>query len=474
MEYRPSTVNSDVLYQEFQFNFTLANGKVDLVTGANYFKEDSGNPREWLENAIGSSTFAAAGPTAATGGSANGNLWGCNDSLGIPCAGTVRRTRITGDNSTDQTATAYGLFANGTIHFNKLVNLTLGVRESYDKKDFSNTLFANDSFIPQSGGSTTVSASDHWDATDWRGTLDFQITNDLMVYLTSSQAFRSGTFMVPPPVCATAVAPGALCNTYYLRPQPGAVPPETLHNKEVGLRSEWLDGRFRFNATYYDMDYTDRQGASAVGDPTSPTGFTIQLVNQGDVHLWGTEIETMFAVTKRFTLEAAAGEANFSMANACINNGPYLFPPPMEREYTLTARYDFSGERGRYTAMVGYADTGPMQTHPGGFTPEENAFYGCTAFAASFIDSRYEVPSYGLVNASVRYETKSGKWATTLFVNNLTDEVYANNAQAFGRGFWTVGGPTGTVGPFAAPRNAIADYRARPREVGLTFQYNFH
>ena len=92
----------------------------------------------------------------------------------------------------------------------------------------------------------------------------------------------------------------------------------------------------------------------------------------------------------------------------------------------------------------------------------------------SLRDSRYEVPSYGLANASVRYETKSGKWATTLFVNNLTDEVYANNAQAFGRGFWTVGGPTGIVGPFAAPRNAIADYRARPREVGLTFQYNFH
>jgi iron complex outermembrane receptor protein len=295
-----------------------------------------------------------------------------------------------------------------------------------------------------------------------------------MVYVTSSQAFRSGTFTVPAPVCSAAVAPGALCNVYSLRPQPAAVPPETLHNKEVGLRSQWLDGRFRFNATYYDMDYTDRQGASAVADPSSSTGFTIQLVNQGDVHLWGTEIETMFAVTKRFTLEAAAGEANFSMANACINNGPFLFPPPMEREYTLSGRYDFSGERGRYTAMVSYADTGPMQTHPGGFTPEENAYYGCTAFAASFIDSRYEVPSYGLVNASVRYETKSGKWATMLFVNNLTDEVYANNAQAFGRGFWTVGGPTGIVGPFAAPRNALADYRARPREVGLTFQYNFH
>ena len=206
------------------------------------------------------------GPTAPTGGAANGNLWGCNDSLGIPCAGTVRRTRITGDNSTDQTATAYGLFANGTIHFSKLVNLTLGVRESYDKKDFSNTLFRNDSFIPQSGNSTTVSASDHWDATDWRGTLDFQITKDLMVYLTSSQAFRSGTFTVPPPVCATAVRPARSATRITCGRSRRPCRPRRCTTRKSVVRSEWLDGRFRFNATYYDMNYTDRQGASAVAD----------------------------------------------------------------------------------------------------------------------------------------------------------------------------------------------------------------
>jgi hypothetical protein len=114
-----------------------------------------------------------------------------------------------------------------------------------------------------------------------------------------------------------------------------------------------------------------------------------------------------------------------------------------------------------------------MQTHPGGFTPEEQATFGCSAFAASFIDSRYELPGYELLNAALRFTTDSGKWTTTLFVNNLTDEVYGNNGQSFGRGFWTVGGPPGTVGPFAAPRNAIADYRGRPREYGLSFQYNF-
>jgi hypothetical protein len=100
MEFRPDAVDSDVMYQEVQFNLELANGKIDLVTGMNYFNEDSGTPRLALINAIGSSTF-----NATTGGSANGNLWGCNDTLGVPCASGVRRLRRTGDGLTQQSAT---------------------------------------------------------------------------------------------------------------------------------------------------------------------------------------------------------------------------------------------------------------------------------------------------------------------------------------------------------------------------------
>jgi iron complex outermembrane receptor protein len=459
MEFRPSQVESEVFYQEFQFNFALADGRVDLVTGLSYFNEDSASPRESLMNAFGSSTF-----NATTGGLANGNQWGCNDGLGVPCAGTVRRLRITGDSSTVQEATAYGLFANATIHFGERVNLTLGVRESHDEKDFSNELFRSDNFTPQFGDSTVVSASDDWSATDYRGTVDFQITDDFMLYVTSSRAFRSGTFSVPGPVAAGA---------YQVRPQPALVPPETLLNDEIGFRSEWFDGRLRFNATYYEMEYTDRQGASAVVDASTPTGFRIDLVNQGDVDLWGSEVEAMFAVTDRFTVEGATGRANYEMSNVCINNGPFLFPPPMDREHSLSGRYELPRPTGNFTFTLNYTKTGPMQTHPGGFTADELARYGCSAFSATFIDSRYEVPSYNLANFSLRYSPNEGKWATTFFVNNLTDEVYANNAQSFGRGYWTQGGPAGGSGLSAPARQAVADYRGRPREYGITFQYNF-
>ena len=469
MEFRPAGVDSDVIYQEFQFTFSVGE-RVDLVTGLSYFNEKSGTPREALINAVGSSVYA----NNATGGAANGNEWGCSPAFPtMLCTQPVRRLRRTGDSQTTQEATAYGIFANAAIHFGKLVDLTLGVRESYDEKDFSNELFASDNFVPQFGGSTTVSAKDDWDATDYRATVDFNITDDVMLYLTDSKAFRSGTFSVPGPVAVTG-------QPYQVRPQPALVPPETLYNDEIGIRTEWLDGRLRFNATYYEMNYTDRQGASAVADATSPTGFRIDLVNQGDVDLWGNEFEASFAVTDRFTVEGATGRANYEMANPCINNGPYLFPPPMDREYNIAGRYNWATERsGSFDFTLSYTKTGPMQTHPGGFTPEELAQVTCFAtpaaavFPSTFIDSRYEVPSYSLANFSLRYTPMNDKWTTTFFVNNLTDEVYANNAQSFGRGFWTVGGPAGAVGLSAPPRQAIADYRGRPREYGLTFQFNF-
>src|SRR5690606_7171398 len=107
------------------------------------------------------------------------------------------RLRVTGDSATDQESDAYGLFANATWHFGDRLNLTLGARQSWDEKDFSSTLYASDNFIPQSGGSTTVTASDNWSEMDWRVTVDYHLTDDLMLYLTSSKAFRSGTFTVP-------------------------------------------------------------------------------------------------------------------------------------------------------------------------------------------------------------------------------------------------------------------------------------
>jgi iron complex outermembrane receptor protein len=357
------------------------------------------------------------------------------------------------------------------------LNLTLGLRYSDDEKDFLNTAFASDNFVPQDGVSTTVSDQDSWQETDWRSTIDFSLTDDVMLYLTASKAFRSGSFSVPGPVCAItpppAPGPPPPCLTYQVRPPPAPVPPESLTNREFGMRSEWIDGRLRFNATYFDMDFTDRQGASAVVDLTAPTGFTIQLVNQGDVKLDGVELDAMFAVTDRFTLDASAGWVDYVMENPCINNGLFLFPPPIDREVNFGGRYEIpTGNGGNFSIGLNYSKVGPQETHSGGLSAALNAALGCpTATPTFFEDSRYRLDGYDLLNGLVRYTSSDGKWSASLYGNNLTDETYANNAQSFGRGFWTTGGPP--IGINAVPRGAVAEFRGRPREYGLTFQYNF-
>src|SRR5690606_7423569 len=122
MEHRRSRVESDVFYQEFQFNLDLAD-RVSFITGVNYFREESESPRDALLTAYGSSTF-----NAVTGGDPNGNQWGCPAADPF-CANP--RLRVSGDSYTSQKADAYGVFANSTLRMTDRLNLTLGLRWSH-------------------------------------------------------------------------------------------------------------------------------------------------------------------------------------------------------------------------------------------------------------------------------------------------------------------------------------------------------
>jgi iron complex outermembrane receptor protein len=466
MEFRRDQTESKTLWQEVVFNIDLFDGKVDLITGANYFTEELISPRAPLYNAIGSSVFSA---TAPGGGSANGDLWGCAGSGTTPplCSAGESRLRRTGDTFGQTDTESLGAFVSANWHMTERLNLTLGLRGIYEERDVLSIAYASDNFVPENGVSDELSGTNDWSETDWRATLDFQVTDELMLYFTSSKAFRAGTFASQGSQAPTAQRP------WTLRAPMTEVPPERLNNREIGMRSEWFDSRLRLNATAFDMTLTDRQGATAVPDATAPTGFTIQVLSQGDVDLDGFELEGNLAVTDRFTLDASAGFIDYVMENPCVNNGLFLIPSPIEKSWNMGATYNLPMNSGaNWSFGLNYAYTGAQETHPGGLTPEQNTALGCpNTGPTNFQDSRYRLDSYELVNATVRYSPGDANWGLTFYGTNLTDEHYANNAQAFGRGYWTAGGPL--VGINNVSRNAIAEFRGRPREFGLTFQYNF-
>ncbi len=476
MEVRRDQTESKTLWQEVVFNIDLFEGKLQLITGGNYYGEELISPRAPLYNAIGSSTFSSA-----TGGSANGNLWGCAGAGTTPplCAAGEQRLRRTADTYGETDISSFGAFVSANWHITDRVGLTLGLRGIYEERDVLSIAYASDNFVPENGVSDVLTGSNDWSETDWRATLDFRATDELMLYFTASKAFRAGTFASQGSQAPTPARP------WTLRAPMTEVPPERLNNFEVGLRSEWFDRRLRFNATAFDMNLTDRQGATAVPDPTAQTGFVIQVLSQGDVDLDGIELEGTLAVTDRFTLDASAGWIDYVMENPCVNNGLFLIPSPIERSWNLGSRYNLpTGNGGNVSIGLNYSWVGAQETHPGGLTPAQYDEHNCAARLApgpggapntaplNFQDSRHRVDSYGLLNATVRYAPVTDRWAITLYGANLTDETYANNAQAFGRGYWTAGGPL--VGINNIHRNAIAEFRGRPREFGLTFQYNFY
>ena len=82
------------------------------------------------------------------------------------------------------------------------------------------------------------------------------------------------------------------------------------------------------------------------------------------------------------------------MSNLCVNNGAFLFPPPMDREHTLSGRYELPSRDGQVHVLVELHEDRADADAPGGITPEpaSNVLRTPARVAATFIDSRYEVP----------------------------------------------------------------------------------
>ena len=453
-------VQSKSLYQEFQLNARLFGGKVDAVTGLNYFYEDSNSSGHNLQRR-GTSVYSAAG------GTANGN------------AGEAF-VRITTLANTDQTGKSVGWFNSLTWHLTDKLNLTGGLRLAYDKKEIEVTRLPSNpsdfTFIPGTT-SLTVNADDSWKSVDWRGTVDYHFTPDIMAYGTVSRAHKAGAFPAFTFIqCAANAAVGsstcptaAQQSTLYK-----AIPPEQVTNLEAGFRTTFFDNRLRLNPTGYYMDWRDRQTAvrlpCTVG-PDCPTGSNVELRSTGNIDLMGFELDAQFALTDSLTIDGSFGSTSYNIHDVVANGGPNLFPPQASPTWNAGATYSLRNTSvGSFTLNVNYSYTSDQQSYPESTDPALNS------------DGAYLMPSYDIVNARLQWTSKDRKNVVTLFANNLLDKTYENFATKFGGGFWDafnsqtgIRAGLGSVAPgVGAPlRNMVSVTRSRPREIGITYQFNF-
>jgi outer membrane receptor protein involved in Fe transport len=230
------------------------------------------------------------------------------------------------------------------------------------------------------------------DGESWKGTFNYRATDDVLLYATYSEGFRSG-----------GVNRARVPDIEKYRP-------DWVINHEIGWKSTWLDGQLRFNGAAYLLDWEDFQFGIL---DFSISNLTI-IRNVGQARTVGTEFDLAWAAADQLDLSLAA-----SYNKAELEEPFWLFederlagdPPdaPKGSELPFVPEWQFTavGRHGlNYGRFPGYVQAAVSYTG--------------ASWSDLLVEDRLRQDAYTLVNLSTGIETET--WSLDLFVSNLTDE----------------------------------------------------
>jgi iron complex outermembrane receptor protein len=181
-----------------------------------------------------------------------------------------------------QTANAGAVFADASYSLTSRLTVRLGVRESSETKDFTDTqrvVTLAGGFSPPLGklvpagffvaAPPTFIDAARFSNTSVRAVVDYRLAPDALAYVSYNQGFKSGGF-----------------NAFGLAP---AFKPEGIDAFEGGIKSQLLDRRLQLNVAAFQYNYQNLQ----VRLPVPTGGVSIQ--NAAAARVRGAEAEASFA-----------------------------------------------------------------------------------------------------------------------------------------------------------------------------------
>lgn len=320
-----------------------------------------------------------------------------------------------GDTSFLQEAenTSYAAFGQATIPFADIWELTLGARWTHDKREIHQIALDNDlglnppPGIPLGPGGSpyNIRASADFEEPTWKIALSVEPFDDVRFYASYDRGYKAGSF---PSTAQTGLQAGTPLRS------------ELLDNYEIGMKSTLLDGRLRFNAAAFKLEYDDLQVYELLG-------LTLVTSNaQAEVN--GYEIESAFAVNSNITIGGSythldakyTSNAQSGALTLLYNN--LTLPRSPDSQYTLYADGEWNVAGGELAARVDYQWTDDFF-----FDPSNNP--------------EVRSPAHGLVSAYTSWEAANGV-KIALYGKNLTDEEYqVHIIKNVGIGFSVFGAP---------------------------------
>lgn len=234
----------------------------------------------------------------------------------------------------------------------------------------------------------------------------YDVNEDVMVYFTYSEGFKSGGF-------------DQRFNEEVLT-GPTSFDPETATTYEVGIKSSWLDNSLRLNAAAFFTDYEDQH--IIVREGFAPITF-----NAGESEIQGFEIETSFVPSDAWLLQATVGyiDAEYSkLDQTVIDNGGI-------DESTALAQTP------EWSTNLGIAYTTDLWDW-GTITPRIDWSYKSESFNDAVNTPELRQGSYHLLNAAISFLSADEDWEVVLAGRNLNSELYlvtGNSARATGAAY---------------------------------------
>lgn len=194
-------------------------------------------------------------------------------------------------NGQKQDTTSYAAYFSSDWHINEQWTINAGLRYTYEEKDFS----GGDGGIFYQAGDPPPTPNykdfdDDWDEWSPKIGFQYQYNDDAMVFGSYSEGFKSGGFF------------GRQAN---FTDVDARYDPEYVDSWELGLKSEWMDGRLIFNPTVFYNSYDDKQESILIGIDVTNVATVVR--NASTLDIWGFEIEAVFQATEAWNIRASYG-----------------------------------------------------------------------------------------------------------------------------------------------------------------------
>ncbi|UIP06604.1 TonB-dependent receptor [Erythrobacter sp. SDW2] len=294
----------------------------------------------------------------------------------------------------------------------------------------------------------------------------FDVTDDVLVYATYSEGFRTGS------ANGVALCPTPLPNTQIVCALPNEFQyfPDTTNNYELGFKSQFADNTVTLNGAVYYIKWNGPQVASATVNGSQPI-----TINGAAAESKGFELALNWRPVPGLEIGGSYAYTDPQFTEDAIDLIAYFVPPG------FSAPDDGNGNEDRLDGLAGDRLPGSpkskLSLNASYETPLTDTIdlrfgWGMTAQSnvlrtAGNRGNGYVIPGFAINNFSI--SAKTDAWTVTLYADN------AFNKYAVGgvRGNQDYNQILADINGDPVYQRTFGEFVLAPRTIGLRFSYDF-